>query len=348
MAPGTGARREGPSAEDKLTALHAQLMSAVEALASSDAWMQMLRAAARFPTYSPSNVLLINAQHPDATRVAGFRTWTQLGRHVVKGEKGIAILAPCTYGPRTTPAENAPPASARDSGAVGADEPRPGETDQALRRVLAGFRIVHVFDLSQTDGKPLPDVAPALLQGAAPARLWDTLTSLTGDAGYRLERGDCAGANGSTSFATRTVRVRADVAPAQAVKTLAHELGHIRADHEHRLLDYHHDASCRGRAEVEAESIAYLVATGAGMDTTAYTVPYVAGWAGGNAQVLRESATQVLTVARGIVADLGAASGMGERAPAVTLSVAPVTTSTHHPHVAEAPAHPQKPIFGLR
>ena len=60
MAPGTGTRREGPSAEDKLTALHAQLMSAVEALASSDEWMQMLRAAARFPTYSPSNVLLIN------------------------------------------------------------------------------------------------------------------------------------------------------------------------------------------------------------------------------------------------------------------------------------------------
>ncbi|WP_175559134.1 ArdC-like ssDNA-binding domain-containing protein [Sanguibacter gelidistatuariae] len=328
--------------------MHAQLMSAVEALASSDEWMQMLRAAARFPTYSPSNVLLINAQRSTATRVAGFRTWTQLGRHVVKGEKGIAILTPCTYGPRATSAENAPPAHARGSDAVGADGLGPGDTDQAPRRVLAGFRIVHVFDLSQTDGKPLPDGAPALLQGAAPAHLWDTLASLTGDAGYGLERGDCAGANGSTSFATRTVRVRADVAPAQAAKTLAHELGHIRADHEHRLVDYHQDALCRGRAEVEAESIAYLVATGAGMDTTGYTVPYVAGWAGGDPQVLRESATQVLTVARGIVADLEAASGMGERTPAVTLSVVPVTTSTHHPYPAEVPTHPQNPVFGLR
>ncbi|WP_093184452.1 hypothetical protein [Sanguibacter gelidistatuariae] len=129
--------------------------------------------------------------------------------------------------------------------------------------------------------------------------------------------------------------------------TLAHELGHIRADHEHRLVDYHQDALCGGRAEVEAESIAYLVATGAGMDTTGYTVPYVAGWAGGDAQLLRESATQVLTVARGIVADLEAA-GMGEWASAVPLLATPVTTSTRHPHVAEAPTHPQNSVLGLR
>ena len=64
--------------------------------------MQMLHTAARFPTYSSSNVLLIDAQRPGATRVAGLRTWNQLGRLVVKGEKGIAILAPCIYGPRTT------------------------------------------------------------------------------------------------------------------------------------------------------------------------------------------------------------------------------------------------------
>ena len=171
-------------------------MSAVEALASSDEWMQMLRAAARFPTYSPSNVLLINAQRPSATRIAGFRTWNQFGRHVVKGEKGIAILAPCTYGPRTAAEATArSQVPARSSAAAGADGPSAGDTDQAPRRVLAGFRIVHVFDVSQTDGKALPDVAPALLQGAAPAHLRDTLAALTGDAGYRLERGDCAGAD---------------------------------------------------------------------------------------------------------------------------------------------------------
>ena len=70
---------------------------------------------------------------------------------------------------------------------------------------------------------------------------------------------------------------------------------------------------CRGRAEVEAASIAYIVATGAGMDTTGYMVPYVAGWVGGDVQLLRESATKVLTIARGIVAEFVVTSGMGSR-----------------------------------
>ena len=82
---------------DRLTLLHQQLTMAVDDLAHSDAWRRMLDVAARLPTYSPSNVLLIAVQRPEATRVAGFRAWKSLGRHVLKGEKGIAILAPCLY-----------------------------------------------------------------------------------------------------------------------------------------------------------------------------------------------------------------------------------------------------------
>lgn len=92
--------------------------------------------------------------------------------------------------------------------------------------------------------------------------------------------------------------MRDHVDGAQAVKTLAHELGHIRADHEHRFPDYAVSRSCRGRAEVEAESIAYLVTTQAGVDSTAYSVPYLAGWSGGTTEVLRESMAVVVAVAR--------------------------------------------------
>ena len=92
--------------EDKLEALHYQLIEAVADLASSEGWMRMLGAAARFYAYSPSNILLIGAQRPDATHVAGIRTWNALGRHVNKGEHGIAILAPCVY--PTHPVDNAP------------------------------------------------------------------------------------------------------------------------------------------------------------------------------------------------------------------------------------------------
>lgn len=84
------------------------------------------------------------------------------------------------------------------------------------------------------------------------------------------------------------------------------ELGHVRADHEHRFLaDYGTSAGCRAQAEVEAESIAYVVTSAAGMPTEDYSVPYVAGWAGGDAELVRASATRVLTAARGIVHDLG-------------------------------------------
>ena len=271
---------------ERLVALHAQLTAAVEDLANSDAWRAMLQVAARLPTYSPSNVLLITVQRPDATRVAGFRTWKSLGRSVCKGEKGIAILAPCLYQKaETTPAaqsETAPVTS----------------QDGAELRVLRGFRIVHVFDVTQTDGDPLPDVAPDLLTGAAPDRLWEQLSTLVRADGFTVERGDCRGANGYTRFDDRTVRIRDDVDPAQAVKTLAHELGHIRAGHDARFADaYHRSVDCRGIAEIEAESIAYLITTTAGLDAGGYSVPYVAGWSGGDPALLRSTATFVLATA---------------------------------------------------
>ena len=158
-----------------------------------------------------------------------------------------------------------------------------------------------MFDLTQTDGQPLPDVTPEPLRGPAPEHLWDHLAGLVDADGFGLERGPCGGANGYTSFGQRVVRVRDDVDPAQAVKTLAHELGHIRADHEHRFPDYAINHQCRGQAEVEAESIAYLVTASAGLESAAYSVPYVTGWADGDASRLREAASHAITAAGRII-----------------------------------------------
>ncbi len=287
--------RTTPSSDERLAALHNKLITAVADLVHSDRWRQMLTTAARFPTYSPSNVLLIAAQRPDATQVAGIRTWNNLGRRVVKGEHGIAILAPRTYRSTAAAAE----APARDAEPIAARS----DPDPVSVRELRGFRVVHVFDISQTDGPPLPAVEPHLLTGDAPQHLWAHLAALVTDDGFALERGPCPpGANGYTAYRANTVRIRDDVEPAQATKTLAHELGHIRADHEHRFPDYASNAQCRGRAEVEAESIAYLVAATSGLDTTNYSLPYIAGWSDGHPDLLRESATQVLSAARSISA----------------------------------------------
>ncbi len=275
---------------ERLAELHEQITDGVAALVDSDAWRAMLDTAAKFHTYSLGNVLLIALQAPQATRVAGFRTWKSLGRQVRKGERGLAILAPCTYRPKT-------------SSKAGDDEPgqdeRGGEAAPTGGKQVRGFRVVHVFDVAQTDGEPLPDVAPALLTGQAPAGLWDNLASQVTGHGYTLERGDCAGAGGYTDPTRRVVRVRDDVDDAQAVKTLAHELGHIECGHVEDLPTY---VTCRDRCEVEAESVAYVVAAAHGLDASGYTFAYVAGWAGGDLARVRQAAETVTKAARTILA----------------------------------------------
>ena len=199
------------------------------------------------------NLLLIGAQAPQATRVAGFRTWQSLGRQVRKGERGIATLAPCTYRPKT--ADRAEPAGpAAPAGQEPATTCSGGAASDAGGGQVRGFRVAHVFDIQQTGGDPLPDVAPALLTGQAPAGLWNDLAGQVAGHGYALERGDCGGANGYTDPTRRLVRVRDDLEEAHAVKTLAHELGHLECGHVTDLTTY---LTCRGRCEVEAESVAY-------------------------------------------------------------------------------------------
>jgi len=282
---------------DKLAALHEQISDGVAALVESQAWRAMLDTAAKFHSYSLGNLLLIGGQ---ATRVAGFRSWQSLGRQVRKGERGIAILAPCTYRPKS--AERSEPAA--PAGPEPATTCSGGAAPDAGRgRQVRGFRAVHVFDVAQTEGDPLPEVAPALLTGQAPAGLWNDLAGQVTGHGYTLERGDCCGANGYTDPTRRVVRVRDDIDDAQAVKTLAHELGHLECGHVTDLPTY---LTCRGRCEVEAESVAYVVAAAHGLDASGYTFAYVAGWAGGDLTRVRQAAETVTRAARTILSHCSA------------------------------------------
>jgi len=258
---------------DRTAELQRRLESHVEELAGSEEWAKMLETAGRFHRYSPNNILLIAMQRPGATRVAGFQAWKQMGRSVRKGEKGIAILAPCVY--------------------------RKAEGDDETTRVF--FKTAHVFDVSQTEGPDLADECrPVLLEGEAPAGLWDALAAQVLAAGFSLERGKPAtpGANGTTEYGPKRVIVRDDVSEAQACKTLAHELAHV-------LL---HDGSqwCRGRIEVEAESVAYVVSAASGLATETYSTAYVARWAQGDVKVLKATAERVCRTARTILDAMGA------------------------------------------
>jgi antirestriction protein ArdC len=243
--------------------LHEQLAVGIRALNTREDWQHYLTFAAGFHTYSFGNQLLIMMQRPDATAVAGYRAWHAKGHQVRRGEKAIRVLGPVT---RSAPLTDS-------SGHPLLDEA--GKQRQV--REVVGVKPVSVFDICQTDGPP-PPVAPrpVLLVGEAPPGLWQSLAQLVDREGFGLERGDCDGANGITDFSARVVRVRDDVDDAQAVKTLAHELGHVLLTD---ATDVRGFVECRGLREVEAESVAYMVTAAHGLDASQYTFNYVTGWA---------------------------------------------------------------------
>jgi antirestriction protein ArdC len=268
---------------DKVEQLQADIEAGVAELVDGEDWQRWLRVAARFPKYSFRNTLLIHMQRPDASVVMGYRAWQALGHQVRRGETSIKILAPCTYKAKRENDDD------RDD-----DDQNGGQ----VRRVLRGFRLAHVFDIASTDGDTVrPPARPELLAGEAPAGLWDTLAAQVRAEGFAVVRGEIpSGANGTTNFTTRTVTVAAHLSPAMAAKTLSHELGHVLL---HDGTEY--ASGCRGRAEVEAESVAFVVCQAAGMRTETYSFGYVAGWSGGDAKKVKDTAERVVTCARQIL-----------------------------------------------
>lgn len=270
--------------EAKLDALHERLTGAVEQLVSGEDWARALAFAARFRARSFANTVLIFTQHQEAyglglvpdpvpSHVAGYRQWQQLGRQVSKGQPGYQILAPVTGR-----FASATPQDAESWRRLGKGEkPRAGET---VRTKMVGIRPAYVWDASQTTGDPIPEPpAPRLLEGQAPAGLWEGLATQVAEAGFELrlvaDATEIFGANGLTDYNNRVVSVREDMDPAAQVKTLAHELGHVLLHGPDAIEARQH----RGIGEVEAESVALMVGAAHGMDTSGYTVPYVSTWA---------------------------------------------------------------------
>lgn len=278
--------------EETLARMHEQLADQVERLASGEGWRAWLSFASGFHRYSFNNSLLIMAQAPHATLVAGYRAWQAKGRQVRRGETGIRVFGPVT--------KRLPKEDASGGPVLGPD----GKPELAIR--VVGVRPLSVFDVSQTDGEPLPEVPRArLLAGDAPVGLWEALRTGVEAEGFSVSRGDCGGANGLTIFDARQVRVRADVDDAQAVKTLAHEWAHVVLHRPGERDPF----ACRGVVEVEAESVAYLVMGAHSLDASQYTFNYVAGWAQEAArpegptvsEVLRQTADRVVRAARTIL-----------------------------------------------
>lgn len=283
MAKRNWNREEAAARREQNLELFAQhIERAVEQLVTGEDWLRAVRFAAQFRTRSFQNTLAIWVQHQNAyskgltpdpfpTYVAGFKDWKRLNRYAIAG-RSYLILSPVH-----SLFASSDPASGVWRRLEKGERPRTGET---VRRERTGFAPAHVWDVSQTtgDGQIPVKPMPVLLQGQAPAGLWDGLAEVVKAEGFALrdvsDAGAIGGANGVTDFTGRSVSVRLDMDDAARVKTLAHELGHVlMTDPELRGHDMH-----RGIWEVEAESFAAMIGACYGLDTSQYTIPYVAGW----------------------------------------------------------------------
>lgn len=274
----TAERAEARRAE--MEQLHERLTAQVEALRTSDEWTRYLDFCRSFHSYSFNNLILILSQMPTASRVAGYRAWQGKGRQVRKGERGLRIFGTGTV-KRTE------------------EDPETGEEVEGKRRV---FFPVSVFDISQTDlmdgEEDRSTIAHALTgedQGGIIERVVAHLTANGAQVEFGPIEGGTQGytipADEKTGESVRVV-IKEDNEPAQQAKTLLHEAAHITLGHLDD--DFSEYVAHRGRYEVEAESVAYVLAGLLGLDSSGYSVGYVAGWAQGEAEVIRETAARVL------------------------------------------------------
>ena len=251
-----------------------ELVEAVEA-GKSQKLVEYLKAMGRFHNYSLGNAIMIGFQKPDATKVAGFRAWQKLGRHVKKNEKGIAIMAPILWRRKITHSEDEEDGSER-------------EEETAL-----AFKTAYVFDISQTDGKPLPEFARVKGEpGIYTERLRQYVTSK----GIVLEYSDTIGSAEGVS-AGGLIKLRKGLSTAEEFSVLAHE-----AAHEIMHKDRENMPKEKKVRETEAEAVAFVVCHGIGLDTNSASSDYIQLYNGDKETLMKSleriqrTATEILGV----------------------------------------------------
>lgn len=244
------------SSDQKLAEVHSQLREAYLSIVEGERWGSYLTSLAKFHDYSARNVALILSQLDSASRVAGIKTWNSVGRRVKKGEPGLRIIVPT----------------------MARREVEHSDGSRSLHSELRGFRVGYCWDISQTEGEPLDEgCAPVLQREHLPDEVWEAICGVIREEGFRVEMGNCGGANGMTSFSSRVVTLAPHLIETGRVRTTLHELAHVLLHGGGRsTLD-------RAMCEVEAESVAYVVGTVLGIECESYSPYYLAHWASNDA-----------------------------------------------------------------
>lgn len=254
---------------DRVMEITKKLEEGIETLFDSERYKQYLNFLSKFHNYSYRNSLLIESERPESSRVAGLVTWkNEFGRMVNKGEKGIPILAPTTY---KTTIEKIP---------MGKDGlPLLDETDRIVVNkdevIVPSFRVVYVFDISQTSGPPLPKITNVLEGNVENSR--KLLDGILKQTDFKVAFAPMEKANGSCNPMLKKIVIKEGMSESQTIKTAIHEVAHslLHSDREARKeMD-------KETVEVQAESVAYVVSNYFGLDTADYSFGYIVGWSSG-------------------------------------------------------------------
>ena len=285
---------ETEAGEKKIDAVMRQLKSGVEGIVDSHQFRMFLTTMSKFHTYSIGNQILIMLQKPDATRVAGFNAWKELGRWVKKDEKGISILAPVM-----TPRPICPECGAKlPKNAIycpGCAAAISIEIESSPRF----FKVVHVFDIAQTEGEPLPEFDVPTLTTEVNEQLFSKVLALSKAQGVTVSFEPDPHMDPEVKGYYRRPKfiwVRPEEPRAQQLKTFLHEVAHYYSEGVFRIP--------RRDAETIAESAAYVVGAHYGFDSGVRSFPYVALWAQ-DKKVLEENLSAIRRVATTILEGLG-------------------------------------------
>ena len=271
----------------------------VNAVFESEKYKEYLKFASKFTDYSARNTMLISLQRPDATLVAAYGKWKQLGRQVEKGETGISILAPVTYKTNNILEVERPAVDEFGNQLYNDDGTEKIETVEKPLTGLA-FKKVYVFDVSQTSGKEIPEPVGELTGDVDAGRKEAVFAALKKVTGIDIEFRDIkGGAKGYYSAAKNEIVIKSGMSDAQTLKTAFHEAAHnLLHDPAKKIVTA---KSPRNEKEVQAESVAFMVAEKFGLDTSEYSFPYIASWSDGKQlEQLKNSLQEIQAAAKKI------------------------------------------------
>ena len=263
---------------EKLKEITDRLEQGITELFDSERYKEYLRVMSKFHNYSFNNTLLIAMQKPDASLIAGFSAWkNNFGRNVMKGQKGIKILAPSPFKIKKEMEKIDPQTGKAFIGKDG----KPVTEEKEI--TIPAFKVVSVFDVSQTEGREIPDIAVNMLTGDV-EHYKDVFAALekTSPVPVGFEKIE-GGAHGYYHLEDKRIALDEGMSELQTLKTLIHEIAHAKLhdiDLNAPLEDLENRPDRRTR-EVQAESIAYTVCQHYGLDTSDYSFGYVAGWSAG-------------------------------------------------------------------